>query len=154
YLNASQDLDPPLRLPKRWLEALSKPRDETFWWLPIRWPSSSWPSGPAHDAEADAFVSYEVRRGRPDAPDAPPIDRTVVLLASEWVISPKNDQPMYIGSEFGICVIMHVRQRPEDSKFEVRITGMSASLPFGEYLTHGYSTSPSSGIPGFLPINR
>lgn len=120
------DIDPPLDLPQAWLNQLDPaqiPNDPTFRWLPIGWPSED-------PESADPFVSFRVDRR---SPGGDLVDQTVILLASEWRTN------AYLGSEFGIRVVAHARQR-SDEKFEVRITGMSASLPFGPYLTDGVST--------------
>jgi hypothetical protein len=93
-----------------------------FRWLPI-----GWPSGKPDDPNAgDPFVSFRVDR---KSADGILIDQTVILLASEWI--PHH----YLGSGFGIRVVAHVLQRTTDHKYAVRITGMTASLPFGPYST-------------------
>jgi hypothetical protein len=127
YLTVVSELpqiDPPLDLPQTWRDQLNPnhapPVEErTFRWLP----SGADPDNP------DPFVSFRVIRGS----SAKPLDQTIILLASEW----RSDA--YLGSEFGIRVVAHARQR-SDEKFEVHITGMSASLPFARYRTAGVST--------------
>jgi hypothetical protein len=113
-------IDPALDLPPTWRDQLDPSvEDPTFRWLPSR----------VQPESPDPFVSFRVIRG----PGATPVDQTIILLASEWRFD------AYLGSEFGIRVVAHARQR-SDEKFEVRITGMSASLPFGLYSTAGVST--------------
>lgn len=117
-------IDPALDLPPTWRDQLDPEQvpsveDHTFRWLPSR----------VQPENPEPFVSFRVIRG----PGATPIDQTIILLASEWRFD------AYLGSEFGIRVVAHAQQR-SDQKFEVRITGMSASLPFGPYSTAGVST--------------
>jgi hypothetical protein len=127
-VNERTDIDPPLRLPEPWLKQLD-PDDvpavekHTFRWLPIGWPSDD-------DDFADPFVSFRVVRET----GGTVADEALILLASEW------RQDAYLGSEFGIRVVASVRQSRSDNKREVRIVGMSASVPFGPYLTDGVST--------------
>jgi hypothetical protein len=66
-------------------------------------------------------------------------DQTIVLLASEWLRNREGDEYGYLGSEFGIRVVAHVRKL-RNRKFDVRITGMSASFPFGEFLARGVAS--------------
>ena len=87
-------------------------------------------SDPDPDVNADReitnpFTSFTVVR-ETDGVEA------LILLASEWGTT------AFLGSEFGIRVVASVR--PDNGKFAVCITGMSASLPFGRYLTDGIST--------------
>jgi hypothetical protein len=127
-LKKRTDIDPPLRLPDRWLPQLDPdhpPADQTFRWLPIRWPSDD-------PKFADPFVSFRVVRST----GSELADEAVILLASEWSDGLKS---AYLGSEFGIRLVASVRRRSDDKR-ELRIIGMSASLPFGPYLTDGIST--------------
>jgi hypothetical protein len=104
-------------------------------WLPIGWP----PEEPKDDNAGDPFVSFQVDR---ESSGGVLVDRTVILVASEWI--PDH----YLGSGFGIRVVAHAR--PNGGKYEIRITGMTASLPFGPY-----STLETFGLVGkneFAPI--
>jgi hypothetical protein len=126
YLEAvreNTDIDPPIELPpvQSTISNGSLTRGSGFFrWLPIGWP----PAKPEDKNAGDPFVSFRVERrsGRGDL-----VDQTVILLASEWIDS------HYLGSGFGIRVVAHVR--PNGGKYEVRITGLTASLPFGPYST-------------------
>src|SRR5262249_34847727 len=138
YVNALTDLDYPPHLPDQWLDELEldpQVQDPTFTWLPISWPSA--------DAEfADPSVSFRIARGPdPDLPDASVElnDEAVILLASEWRRPLETDQNGYLGSEFGIRVVASVRPGTGGQR-ELRIIGMTASLPFGPYRTSGVST--------------
>jgi hypothetical protein len=125
-VNERTDIESPLQLPPAWLKQLNSkqvPLDEktTFRWLPIGWPSD--------DVNfADPFVSFRVVRKTGDKL----ADEALVLMASEW------RRGAYLGSEFGIRVVASVRQSSAHER-EVRIIGMSASLPFGRYFTDGVS---------------
>jgi hypothetical protein len=125
------DIDPPLGITPRWLAALNPATgaDPTFWWLPIRWPISDVDFDDPSSA-ADPLVSF--RAGR-ELPDGTQVDQTIILLASEWL------SEKYLGSGFGIRIVAHVRPAT-GGRFEVRITGITATLPFGGYLTSGIST--------------
>src|SRR5262249_31378402 len=136
------DLDyPPLEGvdgPDQWLEQLELDPDSqnpSFTWLPIHWPSQD-------ENFAEPFVSFRVARG-PD-PDPPHdsvelADEAVILLASEWRRPKETNQNGYLGSEFGLRVVFSVRPS-KDGQLELRIIGMTASLPFGPYRTDGIST--------------
>jgi hypothetical protein len=115
YLNqVNEQTDPPLDLPTRWLDQLdpaSPPANPTFKWLPIGWPSD--------DPDfADPFVSFRVVRETGGEVE----DDSVVLLASEW------RKGAYLGSEFGLRVVVSVRPTSND-KFEVCITGLASARP-------------------------
>jgi len=126
YLQAvtkNLDIDPPINLPpvQSTISNDSPERGSGFFrWLPIGWP----PAKPDDKNAGDPFVSFRVER-RSSRGDL--VDQTVILLASEWI------DGHYLGSGFGIRVVAHVR--PKGGKYEVRITGMTASLPFGPYST-------------------
>jgi hypothetical protein len=106
-------------LPGRWLDALRPGQEERgFGWLPIDWPSkySSNPGVPA-----SPLVSFRADRTSPSGNE-----QIAILLASEQIAG------KFLGSGFGIRVVAHVGP-PTNGKSEVRFTGMSASLPFGDY---------------------
>jgi hypothetical protein len=135
YLERAIELDivPPLELPDEWLQALdTKKRNlrlaSAFGWLPIQWPPASFKD---ESTPADPLVSFRAERFSPDGTVLP--DRTIILMASERL----QDRPL--GSEFGLRVVMHADERTTktDNGFNVRITGLSASLPFGEYIKRG-----------------
>jgi len=132
--NSLPDIDPPLGLPERWLQALDPARDPdpAFGWLPIGWP-------PKDKVSADPLVSFLVERRSASGALLP--DQTVILLASERLGS------IFLGSGFGIRIVAHAHALQTDNKSEVRITGLSASLPFGLYRTAG---ALSEGANAFL----
>jgi hypothetical protein len=123
--NTNPLIDPPLGLPHEWLDALDPDQpggDPSFGWLPLEQPGTQQPAkpllsfgalrtnAPEHAADLSAFLTNS-SEGAPDL--------IVILLAS---------QPT--GSGFGIRAVAHIRiQSP--SQFEIDISGMSASLPFG-----------------------
>lgn len=111
-----------LGLPAQWLAALDVTAgpDPEFGWLPL--------DRPSHDAPPDPAASFRFSRRHNESL----IDTTVVLLASERL------DDVLLGSEFGIRIVAHVRPDPGRGD-EVRITSMSASLPFGEYWSEGPS---------------
>ncbi|HEY9216105.1 MAG TPA: hypothetical protein VIQ29_25010 [Ancylobacter sp.] len=63
-------------------------------------------------------------------------DQTIILMASERV------GDLVLGSGFGLRVVIHAHARRSggDTEFDIRITGLSASLPFGDYLARGASS--------------
>jgi len=135
YLDAVREnpnIDPPIDLPpvqKSSLNVLLERDSGFFRWLPIGWPSEQ----PDDPNAGDPFVSFRVERR---SPEGDLLDQTVILLASEWIPDPNPDRKKpgyYLGSGFGIRVVAHVR--PTGGKFEVRITGLTASLPYGPYST-------------------
>jgi hypothetical protein len=139
YLKAvkrNRHIDPKIVFPKRWLEQLEHPGvNPTFAWLPLGWPHTL-PNDPGNP-----FVSFNALRYEADGVTSLP-DRTVVLLASEWApfnIGGKTVNKV-LGSDFGIRIVAHARQR-KDGAFLVRITGLTASFPFGPYEHHSVSTS-------------
>jgi hypothetical protein len=117
YLVQANDLAQ-LGLPVWWLDALhpdaAHPR---FGWLAIDRPSD--------DERPDPRASFWFERRS----EGETIDGTLILLAGELF------KGQILGSEFGIRVVAHARRRGEED--EVRITGMSASLPFGPYRSEG-----------------
>ena len=130
----NRDIDPPIDLPKVFT---TNSRDffkrrhfaGLMRWMPLRWP----PAHPGGAKAGDPFVSFRVeRKSRAGAV----VDQTVILVASEWIPDPGSHlRPPghFLGSGFGIRVVAHVR--PKNGKYEIRITGMTASLPFGPYST-------------------
>jgi hypothetical protein len=115
--NSSNLVDPSLNLPQEWLDALDPDGPGgSFGWLPFQ-------SG----APGKALLSFYAPRT--DAAGRA-VDLMVILLASDPA-----------GSGFGIRVVAHVSKLSR-TKFEIRISGLSASLPF------------SSFQPIFLPLKR
>ena len=155
YLSQANKLTD-IGLPQAWLDQLdptSPPPNSTFRWLPIRDISddseTEFGSNPNPDPDPDVnadrettdpFTSFRVVRET----DGESVVEAVILLASEWRTK------AYLGSEFGIRVVASVR--PDDGKFAVCITGMSASLPFGRYLTDGISTKNWQSVDAFAQI--
>lgn len=99
-----------LELPPAWLESLTTPRGY-FGWVPVE---GGKPGGPVGSFWFERSYRHKL------------IDRTLVLVASQ------RSKAGFLGSEFGIRVVAHVCPH-EQGGDEVRITGMSASLPFGRY---------------------
>jgi len=128
------DIVPRLELPMEWLQALNstkitKRMAAAFGWLPIQWPPQSFTN---QQTPADPFVSFRVERWSPKGTVLP--DRTIILMASERL----GDR--VLGSEFGLRIVMHAHERrtiKRNTEFDIRITGMSASLPFGDHRTMG-----------------
>jgi hypothetical protein len=128
------DIQPRLELPEEWLRALSStkinPRlASAFGWLPIQWPPSNFED---EQTPADPFVSFRVERFSVEGKALP--EQTVILMASEKI------QDQVLGSGFGLRVVMHASERrvtKQETEFDIRITGMSASLPFGEHQKMG-----------------
>lgn len=140
YLRQAHQLtDIDLGLPPMWLDQLNPATpcvDHTFGWLPIREMSdysdsreSSAADNDRHAKLVDPLASFRVARET----DSKLADEAVILLASEW------SDGTYLGSEFGLRVVASVQPAP-DGKLAVSIIGMSASVPFGPYLTDGIST--------------
>jgi hypothetical protein len=151
YLKAVEkntDIVPPIVFPEWWIKQLEHPGLEpTFGWLPIRWPD------PSRSDPGDPFVSFEARRYRPGGGAALP-ERTIVLFASEWgrFDAGKKPERRVLGSGFGIRVVAHAR-KVAGGKFEVRITGLSATLPNAACLVHGWSTrDPTNDSPLFSAL--
>ncbi|WP_456685072.1 hypothetical protein [Bradyrhizobium sp. P5_C11_2] len=132
YLKAvtrNSKIDPRIHLPSVHTtisNASIKPRSGFFRWLPLGWP----PAKPDDDNAGDPFVSFRVER-KSRAGEL--VDQTVILVASEWIPDKLKPPGHFLGSGFGIRVVVHVR--PKNGKYETRITGMTASLPFGPYST-------------------
>ena len=112
-----------------WLEALGNPANPKFGfgWLPVGWP-------PVEDFHPmSSFVWGK---------------RTVVLLGAELVaeaqlmsVAGGQPRPVFLGSEFGLRVVGHLRGNAGSTSAELHISGFSASLPFGPYLTNGLASS-------------
>ncbi len=116
--NSNHLVDPALGLPPEWLDALDPDHpsgDSSFEWLPLERPGT----------QKRSLVSFLAPRT--DASNNVS-DLMVIMLAS---------QPT--GAGFGIRVVTHVRKLESQyrsqsgSQFEIRISGMSASLPFGHF---------------------
>jgi hypothetical protein len=136
-VSQNQNIDPPLNLPQSWISALQKPgSNSAFAWLPIGWP----PKDPNGANAGDPFVSFQA--GRFGADGAPLPDQTVILLASEWVNI--GGELVVAGSDFGIRIVVHALR--QNGRYQIRITGMTASLPSGYYLTDGLSTAPTHAL--------
>ncbi len=105
---------PPLGI-QDWLDRLKQEDDPFFGWLPLSWP----PKDFTDDNAGDPFVSFRIDAKSSDGTEL--ADDTVVLLAGEKIIGVPS------GSGHGIRVIAHTHT--DKDGVEVRITGMSASLP-------------------------
>lgn len=141
YLEAvktNTDINPRIPFPEQWIQQLEHPtKDATFGWLPLGWPDT------LPDDPGNPFVSFKALRYEADGVTPLP-ERTVILLASEWATFDVGRRVM--GSGFGIRIVAHARQ-VTGTKFEVRITGLSATLPFGTYLKDGWSTLDTARFP-------
>ena len=136
-VSENRDIDPPLDLPPSWIDALrGTGSNSTFWWLPLGWP----PKAPDDPNAGDPFVSFQAQRIAADGTLLP--DQTVILFASEWINF--NGKPVVAGSEFGIRLVAHALR--QNGGFQIRITGMTASLPSGYYRTQGLSTAPGATL--------
>jgi hypothetical protein len=136
-VSENRNIDPPLDLPSSWIDALSGTgSNSTFRWLPLGWPPKD-----SNDSNAgDPFVSFQAQRFAADGALLP--DQTVILFASEWINF--DGKPVVAGSEFGIRLVAHALR--QNGRFRIRITGMTASLPSGHYLTQGLSTVPGATL--------
>jgi hypothetical protein len=106
---------------EKWLAALDRedPGDPRFGWLPLASPGTK---------SEHPMVSYRFDRFD---------EKTFVLLASERLSSESISQG-FLASGFGLRVVGHLRKtKPPGPYLEFRISGFSASLPFGEYRTSG-----------------
>ncbi|BAR55008.1 hypothetical protein ACVIWV_000440 [Bradyrhizobium diazoefficiens] len=111
--NRNPLIDPPLEIPDEWINALAPGQSSPlFGWLAFSAPST----------QPSPLASFVALRTNASDNSSDPI---VVMMASQLLAS----QP--IGTGFGIRVVAHVRT--SESQFEVRISGMSASLPFGQF---------------------
>jgi hypothetical protein len=113
--NGNPLIDPRLEIFSEWVDALAPGQsDPSFGWL-------SFPT-PTTQQQVSPLVSFVALRT--NASDGPS-DLIVIMMASHLLAS----QPT--GTGFGIRVVAHVRM--SGLQFEVRISGMSASLPFGHF---------------------
>jgi hypothetical protein len=113
--NRNPLIDPRLEIPSEWVDALAPGQsDPSFGWLSFPTPTTQqWVS---------PLVSFAALRT--NASDGS-LDLIVILMASQLLAF----QPT--GTGFGLRVVAHVRK--SGLQFEVRISGMSASLPFGHF---------------------
>jgi hypothetical protein len=119
-----ETIEPRLELPGKWLRALetkteSRDSESKIEWLRIQWPRAS----DKEQTTDDSFGSFRAKRFYAD--NAPLADQIIILIASE----PVRDRPL--GLEFGLRVVMHACERRTNdgaSEFDIRITGLSASL--------------------------
>ena len=119
YLNAIslQDIEPRLKLPDDWLEALDTNKGSGQPASPVEWLQIQWPG-----TAAGRFGSFRAER---TSPGGSPADQIIILMASK----PVRDRPL--GPEFGLRVVLHACERKTNEdrcKFDIRITGLSASL--------------------------
>jgi hypothetical protein len=136
YLATANDnplIEPRLEIPAAWLNALDPDGADVsvfppFGWLRLRWPTR-------RHRPVSSLVSFRaLRRNAPAHTQSSkfPADQIVILIASQK--TGFDDKALALGSQFGIRVVAHVKQSSK-SQFEIRITGMSASLPFGIFRT-------------------
>jgi hypothetical protein len=124
--NSLPQIVPALDIPPALIKALgpsATPDLTSFRWLPIEWPPRS------GDSQPRPVVSFQAMR-HSDPGDSVLPDQTVIMLATRWLKI--FSFPIYYGFEFGIRIVVHVLER-EEQGYEIRITGMSASLPFGRW---------------------
>jgi hypothetical protein len=109
-----------LPFPGWWLPALDPDREPHpgFGWLPV--------FQPVDDDAPRPIASVLVEKGRSNRPTS----RTLMLLAAE------RNGDFVLGSEFGVRVVVHDVPQT-DAIARIRITGFSASLPFGDYRSEG-----------------
>jgi hypothetical protein len=142
------DIDRPLNIPRFLLTALAPPPDRdlsdarSFIWLPIGWPLQPGNSDPqkSDNSEVPTLVSFQAMRQ--DVSDGSTLpDLTVVMLATRFL----NVFLLPYGFEFGIRIVAHAYRRP-DGRYRIRITGMSASLPFGAWRNVGGRDVTAEGL--------
>jgi len=139
---ALRTIQPRLQLPDGWLASLDprkkmKASPAEVAWLKIQWPPENFRRG--DDTPVDPFASFRAERV-----SSLGIDQTVILMATEQVGG------RVIGSDFGLRVVAHATAMGSQSgakksktrakaanSYDVRITGMSASFPFGRFQTRG-----------------
>jgi hypothetical protein len=133
-------IDTPLKIPPELLKALAPPPHtdssdaRSFRWLPIGWPlqtGNSNPRTPA-DSKVQTLVSFQVLRQDVSSDRSTLPDLTVVMLATRFI----DVFRLPYGFEFGIRIVAHL-YRQSGGAYKVRITGMSASLPFGAWRNIG-----------------
>ena len=113
--NGNLLIDPRLEIPSEWVDALAPGQsDPSFGWL-------SFPT-PTTQQSVSPLVSFVALRTNASDNSS---DLIVIMLASQLLASRPT------GAGFGIRVVAHVRK--SGSQFEIRISGMSASLPFGHF---------------------
>jgi hypothetical protein len=123
-------IDPRFEIPSEWVNALAAGQsDPSFGWL-------SFPTPTTRQNPLASFVAL-----RTNASDSS--DSIVIMMASQLLAS----QPT--GTGFGIRVVAHVRE--SGSQFEVRISGMSASLPFGHFRP---TSLPQPSIPAGVRVRE
>ncbi|MGI9434738.1 MAG: hypothetical protein ACR2Q4_07920, partial [Geminicoccaceae bacterium] len=120
-------LDPVFGWPSGWLRSLSSTTsNQSLKWAPI---DSSGQEGEARSlASSINAVRHEGKRDE---------TRTVVLLATEFA------DGKFLGSDFGLYVIIHIVPNAVRSDFELRISAMHALIPSGKFL--GTTFDQSSG---------
>jgi hypothetical protein len=125
YLQQAKNKCPSLGIPQTWVDALDPQNaDPSFGWLPLKWP----PDDFTQDNAGDPFVSFRINATSMDGTKLP--DDTVVLLATEKLpfFLPAGEIVIRaLGSGHGIRVVAHTQK--DQNGVEVRITGMSASVP-------------------------
>lgn len=109
-VNSAADLG----LPDWWVKALGTDGHPLFGWLPLHLQKTL-----GNELSIRSAFTQRVRR-------QDHLDRTLILLAGERV----ND--FVLGSEFGLRVVAHL-QKLKDGSTIVRITGLTASLPYGAF---------------------
>ena len=103
------------QLMAKWIAALEAVEDDAFFgWSPIQ--------DPLVDDEATFLAPLGSGRLVSDG------DHMVALFAGQ-----RLDPNFFLGSGFGLRVVLHVRPLPALSKFEISIAGFVATLPFGVY---------------------
>ena len=138
----SLEIEPRLELPDNWLKALdteSRGTASEVEWLPIQWPPADYDG----DVTTYAFGSFRAKR---TSPRASPADQIIILMASK----PVRDRPL--GREVGLRVVVHACERQTNGgagKFDIRITGLSASLRCGPDQVRG-TDLPRSKSRAFL----
>jgi hypothetical protein len=110
--NGNSLIDPRLEIPSEWVDALAAGQSD---------PSFGWLSFPTQQRVSPLVSFVALRTNASDGSS----DLIVTMMASQLLAS----QPT--GTGFGIRVVAHVRK--SGLQFEVRISGMSASLPFGHF---------------------
>jgi hypothetical protein len=113
--NGNPLIDPRLEIPSEWVDALAPGQSD---------PSFGWLSFPTRTTQqrVSPLVSFVALRTNASDDSS---DLIVIMMASQLLASHPT------GTGFGIRVVAHVRK--SGLQFEVRISGMSASLPFGHF---------------------
>ena len=116
------DINHLAQLPQDWVDALDPnghPHPE-FGWVAIR--------REGEDRAKPRLASFYAASGKS------PVSRTVVLMATERIGA--LGIPFVLGSEFGLQCVIHLGL-PNGKRVPIRITGLSASLPFGRFKSDG-----------------